>query len=148
MARPTLALCHSQLTVVRSASSIIVADNASLVDANIDPAVALNCWGFDTIWVGCEITAGTNPSLTIEPLIRDADAADGSRWRRLSPVPGSTLSVTVPADLTMSELRVDGQAAVYLRISAVANPGSTTAWKILASPGVKRNVTGPFSPTS
>ncbi len=135
------------LCVARSATALIAADSATLTDANIDPTKAIDCWGLDSIFVGVEITGGTNPGMTIEPLFRDPDAADGSRWRRLiTGVPdGVTLAAaaiqstgSIPADLSMIELRVFGWRSVFLRISAVANATSTTAWKILAMPGKSR----------
>ena len=149
MARPVRALSHVSWTEVRSASAVIAADSATLTDVNIDPTVALNCWGYDTIFVGVEITGGASPTMTIEPLFRDADATDGSRWRRLlvGALNGVTLGAATVAttgalapDLTSSEIRVFGHTSVYLRITAVANAGSTTAWKIVAKPGVTRDV--------
>lgn len=144
MARVSGALIVGQTTIVRSASAVIAADSATLTDANIPPAQALDCSGYDTILVGVEITAGSSPTMTIEALFRDADAADGSRWARylLGAAPGVTLA-SLAAETTGAlapniqwvELRVFGHPLVFLRITAVANSGSTTAWKILARPG-------------
>lgn len=130
----------------RSGSAVIAADSATLTDANIDPTLALDCSGLDSIFVGVEIAGGTNPTMTIEPLFRDEGAADGSRWFRLmtGALDGVTLAAAanqttgaLSSNVNFVELRVFGQK-VFLRISAVANPTSTTAWKILAMPGKAR----------
>lgn len=147
MARKTGQLRTGETTVVRSASAIIAADSATLTDANFPVAQALDCTGFDTILVGVEITAGTNPSMTLEALFRDADAADGSRWGRmlLGAAPGVTATAlanettaALASNVAWCELRVFGHPSVMLRITAVANAASTTAWKILARPGQVR----------
>lgn len=156
MARPIRSLLHGRFCEVRSGSGgVIVADNAVLTDANIDPTLVLDCWGFDTIFVGVEITAGTNPTMTIEPLFRDEDAADangggaGCRWKRLAmgARDGFTLAAALAAedsgalapDALPVELRVYGHRKVFLRIKAVANPTSTTGYKIIAMPGRRRD---------
>ncbi len=136
----------------RSATALIAADSATLSDANIPPASALDCSGLDSIFVGVEITGGTGPTMTIEPLFRDEGAADGSRWFRLmtGALDGVTLGAAankttgaLASNADFAELRVFGQK-VFLRISAVANATSTTAWKILVMPGKARPV-GRFS---
>ncbi len=136
------------IAAVRSGSGAIAADNATLNDTNIPPAQAIDCSGYDSIYVGVEITAGSSPTMTVEPLFYDPDAADGSRWKRLQQgardgVTAAALGneVTPALDGTaLVELRVHGHSKVFLRVTAVANPGSTTAWKILAMPGkVRRN---------
>ncbi len=127
-----------------------------LTDANIDPTVALDCYGYDSIFVAVEITAGTSPTMTIEALLRAADAADGARWKRL--MLGAKDGVTLAAlanettgalapDINPVELRVYGSRAVFLRVTAVANSASTTAWKILARPGKRRDVMTQAPPT-
>jgi hypothetical protein len=147
MARNTT-LKDRGVIIARSAAALIAADNATLTDANIAPASALDCSGLDTIFVGVEITGGTSPTMTVEPLFRDEGAADGSRWFRLKT--GALDGVTPAAVANQStgalasnvdfvELRVFGQK-VFLRISAVANATSTTAWKILVMPGKVRPV--------
>jgi hypothetical protein len=149
MARPVRQLSHGQWTEVRSATAAIAADSGTLTDANIPPAQALDCWGFDSIFVAVEITGGASPTMTVEALFRDADAADGSRWERL--MLGARDGVTAAAlanentgalapNANPVELRVFGARSVFLRITAVANAGSTTAWKIIAMPGKKRAV--------
>lgn len=144
MARKSGALFTGETIVARSATAVIAADDATLTDANIPPAQALDCSGFDTILVGVEITAGTSPTITVEPLFRDADAADGSRWGRylLGAAPGVTLGAlgsettgALPPNTQWVEIRVFGHPAVFLRRSAVTNATNTTAWKILVRPG-------------
>ncbi len=143
MSRAT-GLVRGQTAVARSAAALIVADSGTLTDTNIPPAQGLDCTGYDTILVGVEITAGSGPTMTLEALFRDADAADGARWGRysLGAAPGVTLgalaSEKTPAlasNIAWAELRVFGHPLVFLRIDAVANATSTTAWKILARPG-------------
>jgi hypothetical protein len=144
MARPG-GLSTTQVAAAREISGEIAADSATLSDALFPPASALDCRGFDSIFVGVEITGGVSPTCTIEPIFRDGDAADQARWGRLlvgSP-PGVTAasaavqSTGALAPLTMVELFVFGRL-VYLRRTAVTNEGSTTAMKILAIPGRPR----------
>lgn len=131
----------------RTGAAIIAAEGTDYSDANYPVASAINCSVYQTIFVGCEITGGSSPTMTIEPLFRDPDAADGARWKRLlvGAPPGVTLAAAATAttgalapDVSLAELRVFGWPLVYLRISAVANAASTTAWKILAMPGQRR----------
>lgn len=140
--------------IARSASAVIAAENASLVDANYPVAQALDCSGFDTILVGCEITGGAAPTMTIEALVRDNPSednsvADGARWKRmlLGAKEGITAIASPVAEDTGAldgasfvELRVFGAKRVMLRIKAVTNAAGTTAWKILAVGGKTRNV--------
>lgn len=144
MTRKTGALFTGETAVLRSASAAIAADSAALTDANIPPADAINCAGLDTVIVGVEITGGSSPTMTLEPLFRDPDAADGSRWGRylLGAAPGVTLASlasettgALASNTQWAELRVFGHPAVFFRVTAVANAGSTTAWKILGRPG-------------
>jgi len=145
MARPG-GLSTTQVANVREIAGVIAADSATLSDANFPPASALDCRGFDSIFVGVEIDGGSSPTCTIEPLFRDGDAADQARWTRLlvgSP-PGVTAaaaaiqSTGALAALTMVEIFVFGRL-VYLRRTAVTNSGSTTAMRILAIPGRPRS---------
>lgn len=137
----------TSFTIARSASALIAADSSTLTDANIPLASAIDCSGYDTILVGAEITGGTNPTMTVEPLFRDSEAADGSRWKRIQL--GAPPGVTATALATQNtgalaqisdfvEIRVFGHPSVFLRISAVANAASTTAWQILVRPGAVR----------
>lgn len=141
MARNTTLKDRGVITV-RSASAVIAADSATLTDANIVPSLALDCSGLDSIFVGSEITGGTNPAMTLELLFRDDGAADGSRWFRLATAAYQSAGPLVP-NANFAELRVYGQK-VFLRIASVLNATNTTAWKILAMPGAARPV-GRFS---
>lgn len=140
MARKTGALFTGEVSIARSASAVIAADSATLTDANIPPAQGLDCSAFDTILVGVEITAGSSPTMTIETLARDAEAADGSRWKRMTaglafegtPAVGDTGALDGTAFV---ELPVFGHPLVFLRRKAVTNATNTTAWKILVMPG-------------
>ena len=149
--RTTLALDSYRMTEVRTIAGVIAADSATLSDANILVAEALDCRGFDTIWVGVEITGGAAPTCTIEALFRDEGGADGSRWQRIqtgalnsvSPTASPTDQVanqltSVLTNLQQCEIRVDGWKQVYLRRTAVTNAAGTTTMKILARPGKTR----------
>jgi hypothetical protein len=137
--------------VARSVTGAIAAESATLSDANYDPAAGLDCFGYDTIFVGVEITAGTSPTITIEPLFRDSsDATDGARWFRIKcgvtegVTPASAANLTTGAlasNADFTELKVFGCRNVFLRASAVANATSTTAWKVLVMPGKVRDTT-------
>jgi hypothetical protein len=137
------------VSIAREIAGVIAAENASLVDANYPTSGALGCRGYDTIFVGVEITAGTNPTATIEPLFRDAEAPDGSRWKRklLGAREGFTLAAALASEDTgalgsnsdLVEIRVDGAPLVFLRVKAVANAASTSNLKILVQPGRKRS---------
>lgn len=140
---------RDEVTVARAQGlTPIAADNATLSDANYPLANAIGCRGFDTIWVGVEITAGTNPTATVEALFRNGEAADQLRWHRrlLGAPPGITALAAAVAEDTgaltsngpMAEIRVDGAPIVYLRIKAVTNATSTTECKILVMPGKRR----------
>jgi hypothetical protein len=146
MARPG-GLSATQLSAVRTVAGVIAADSSTLTDANIPPASALDCRGFKTVWLGVEIAGGVSPTATLEVLVRDADAADGSRWKKLlvGSAPGVTLAAaasqkTSALDGTsLVEVRVDGRSAVFFRIDVVTNPGSTTSITILAMGGEPRS---------
>lgn len=144
MARPT-GLHPSRVAVARTKSGVIAIDSATLTDANIDPDEAFDCRGYQTVWVGVEIAGGTSPTATIEALVRDEDAADGARWKRLlvgSP-DGVTLASAASAKTSaldgtaLYELRVDGRL-VFFRVDAVTNSSSTTSLSILVMPGKPR----------
>lgn len=136
-----------EIGIVRAGAAIIAADNATLTDANIPVAGAFNASGLDTVFIGVEIDAGSSPTMTIEFLFRDANAADGSRWKRLlqGARPGVTLAALTAEDsgaldgTKLVEMRCWGYGLVFPRITAVANAGSTTGWRILAMPGQARN---------
>lgn len=147
MARKTGGLWTGEVAELRSIAGVIAADSTTLTDANIPPAQAIDCSGLDTVLVAVEIAAGTNPTATIEALLYDENAADGSRWKRmlLGAAPGVTatslanettgaLAYTTNA-LNFAELRVFGHSKVFFRVSAVTNATSTTSMKILGIPG-------------
>lgn len=145
MARKTGCLRTGETTIARSAASILVADAAAGTDAATPPAQALDCSGFDTIFVGLEVTVPGTSTSTVEPYFYDPDAPDGSRWSKalLGAAPGVTLGA-LAAEVTpalpgtgasYAELRVNGHSKVFLRLATVANAVGTTAWKILVRPG-------------
>jgi hypothetical protein len=143
MANRVTGIRAGAISVVRSASGVIAADSATLTDANISPTMCVDCQGLRSVLVGVEITAGTSPTMTIEALFRDADAPDGSRYKRLlhGPRDGETTGAAAALDTgaldgtSFRELLVFGWQSVFFRITAVANSASTTAWKILVVPG-------------
>jgi len=93
---------------------LIAAESSTLTDANFPVAQALDCAGFDTIWVGVEITAGTNPTMTIEVLVRDDDAADGARWKKL--LVGSPDGVTAAAAASQKTSALDGTSFAECKV--------------------------------
>lgn len=122
----------------RSASAAIAADSSTLTDANIDPTVAIDVTGLETIWVAPDITGGASPTMTFEVLSRDANASDGQRWRRQRNASGLVASPVLAVG-EMAELSVPPCGKVFIRITAVTNAGGTTAWKILVLPGKRTN---------
>lgn len=133
----------------RAISGAIAADSATLTDANFPPASGFSCQGYDTILVGVEIVAGTNPTATVELLFRDEEAADGSRWKRLLlgaregitalASPASETTGALGSNSDFIELRCFGASLVYPRVTAVTNSASTTSMKILVLPGRQRS---------
>lgn len=122
--------------------SAVAADSGTLSDA-LFPLLAdattggtIDCRGLATLWVSVEFTGGTNPTIDLDPLIRDDNAADGSRWKRL--MPGDSPAVYQPTlDGTgFVEIRCDG-GKLFPRIKAVT--GSPTGIVILARPGAALN---------
>ncbi len=137
MAYSTSTLTDGEWTIAREATAVIAADNATLTDVNIPVAQAIDCRGLESIFVTVAITAGSSPGMTIEALFRDGNAADGSRWVRV--YAGSAVVATTSLTPGVSqEITVHGHSSVFLRVTAVANATSTTAWKILARPGQRR----------
>lgn len=131
MSRSVAGITRGAVGVARSA--LTAADNTSLIDANIPIAQAIDCRGFDTIWVGVEFTTGTSPTATLEVLFRDGAAPDGLRWKRpyLGAQNGVTAIVAPVARTTPAldgtafvELRVDGHANVFIRCTAVTGAPS------------------------
>jgi hypothetical protein len=144
VARKTGKLVESEVTELRSAAAAIAADNATLTDANIPPASAFSSQEFDSVLLSAEITGGASPSFTLELLLRDLEAPDGQRWKRLALAKrfggdDSTPQTTVTLDGTkFVEVLTYGAELIFPRITSVTNAGGTTAWKILARPGARR----------
>lgn len=129
---------------VRAAEGTLAADSSTLTDANIDPTLAVNCQGLDSIFLSLECDGATGVTVDVEPLFRDDDAADAERWKRIAL--GSRDGVTLAAaanqkltvgELAMVEFRVFGWGKVYFRVDAVS-AASGTAWRLLAMPGKRR----------
>lgn len=135
------ALSNEAWCKAREGSVAIAADDTVLTDANIPPSEALDCQSFETIWVRVAIDGGASPTMTLEALFRDNEAADGARWVRNRDAAG-VLTTPALAPGQAFELAVDGWPAVFLRVTAVANPGATTGWRILARPGKRRRPRG------
>lgn len=150
MARKTGGFWTGLITELRAVTALLAADNTTLTDANIPPASAIDCSGLDTVLIGVEVTGAPTATITVEALFYDAEAADGARWRRLllGAPPGVTLAALanetsgalgVAANaINLVELRVFGHSKVFFRVSAVANPAGSTAWKIIGMPGKVR----------
>jgi hypothetical protein len=122
----------------RVTGSPVTADNTSLTDGNIPTTQsdtlggAIQCRGFQTIWLGVAFTGGTNPTVTIDPLTRDEDAADGSRWVRLGfGTPAAPLTFVLDGTFFV-EVRVEGRLT-FPRISAVTS--TPTQVDLLVLPG-------------
>lgn len=153
MARPN-SITPGRFYQARATAGVIAADSATLTDANILPTDAFDATGYDSVFVKVEIDNGSSPTVTLEPLFRDPDANDGSRWVRHKM--GAPAGVVAPGSAPASqatpamangdcvEVVTYGEPLVYMRINAVANSGSTTACRILVKPGMVRGVrTGP-----
>lgn len=148
MARVTLGFDQNTFTTIRT--GITSADSATLTDANINPALAIKCHAFDSVFVGAECVGGTLTSITIEPLFRDADRADGSRWLRYWQ--GAQAGITPAGSLAgqslagmdgtvMGELQVFGHFLVFFRVSALTLGGATSV-NIVAKAGLSRDTRG------
>jgi hypothetical protein len=143
MARIAGGIRGGSVVIVRQAASIIVADSATLTDANIDPTLGFSSKEYDSVLLSVEITAGTNPTMTLEMLLGDAEAADGARWKRIALAKrfggDDAANQALVVDSTkFIEFVTFGAELIFPRVTAVANPTSTTAWKILALPGARR----------
>lgn len=152
MARKSGQLRTGETTVARAnaAQAPIAIDSATLSDANY-PAISgvltggLDCSGFDTIFVGVEVTVPGTSTMTLEPLFFDPDGAVDQKLSRLmlGAAPGVTATAlanevtsALPGlESQYAELRVYGHPQVFLRIQAVGNTTNTTGWKILVRPG-------------
>lgn len=146
MARAT-GISKGVITIAREIPGLIAIDSATLTDANIIPSKAINCAGYESLFVGVEIDVPGTALMTIEALFRDPNAADGSRWRRMfvGARGGFTLAAALAAEDTgpldgtkMVELRVWNHSQVFFRVSAVANAAGTTGSRILVLPKTPR----------
>lgn len=133
-----LVMTTGEVAAVRTVTGApVAADSTTLADATFDPTPdpttggAIQCRGFATIWLGVELAGGTAPTVTIEPLVRDEEAADQSRWKTVLSA-GSVLRTSALTGASFEEVRVDG-GRVYPRIHAVT--GDPTTVRILARPG-------------
>lgn len=145
MTRPA-GLNPTQMSAARTISGVIAAESATLSLANFPLAQALDCYGYETIFVGVEITAGTNPTATIEVLAYDPDGVASQVWKKL--LVGSPPGVTAASaasqktsaldGTSLCEVRVCGRKQIMLRVDAVTNATNTTAMTILAMPGARR----------
>ena len=68
-------------------------------------------------------------------IVRDAEAPDGQRWKRLGATDTGALDGSAYAELRLDSGPDD---LIFPRVKAVANSGSTTAMKILVRPGKRR----------
>lgn len=142
MARP-ISLMTNQISAVRTKSgSPVAADSGTLTDANF-PLLAssttggtIDCRALATIWIGVEFTGGTTPTIDLDPLIRDEEAADGARWKRLLTASGPAVYQPTLDGVGFVEIRVDG-GQMYPRIKAVT--GNPTQVVLLARPGTLLN---------
>ena len=145
MTRPvSLTTDPARLSAVRTITGAPVAsDSATLTDVNFPEARhatlggSINCKDIATIWLGIEVIGAGAVTVDLDLLLRDQDAADGKRWRRmLFGSPGAvfqpTFSATTAAGSGLIEMRVDG-CLIYPRIFNVT--GSPTSVILLARPG-------------
>jgi len=139
--------------MIRQVTAVIAADSTTYTDANFPVASAFDATGYDSIFLCCEIDAGTNPTLTVELMYRDPDAVDGQRWKKLllGTQPGVTAAARALIDSgaltpavgsttvgTVVELRTYGHSLIFPRVTGVANATSTTEYRLLAMPGASR----------
>lgn len=115
------------------------------VDASYPLSAAVDCTGWETVLVGIEIDAGTNPTAVLEMLWRDDDATtDGQRWKQL--LQGALEGVTLAAQAAQvtsalttggppQEMRVLGNPFIFPRFKTLGGTGTPTALRILMLPG-------------
>ena len=113
----------------------IAADNATLTDANYPITSAIDCTGWETVIVKVSVTAGTAPTMTLEALFRDDNAADGNRWVRRVLAGAALTTGAILTDVHEQELVVDGHDLVFFRVSAITNSASTTAASVYVRAG-------------
>ena len=126
------------------------ADPPGATDSTFSPTatstvVPVDCSELATVWVACEMSNGGTQlaqgagSIVLDPLWRDAGAADGFRWKR--PGFGPDASATLPTQPTLDaggrwvEIRVDG-SLVFPRIETVTGTADTVV--VLVRPGQPR----------
>lgn len=160
MARKSGAIRTGETIVARGAGSgigaantVLAIDSATLSDANY-PNVsgvltgAIDCTGYDSIFVGIEVDVPGTSTAILEALFFDPNGAVDQKLSRnmLGAAPGVTATALAaektPAlpgvESQYAELRVFGHPQVFLRVDTVANAGSTTGYKILVRPGKVR----------
>lgn len=143
MARP-VSLMTNEISAVRTVTDGggVSADSTTLTDSNF-PLLAdavnggtVDCRTLSTLWVDVEFVGGTSPSIELDPLIRDGNAADGSRWKRLLFGDSPAAAQPLLDGSGFVEVRVDG-GQMYPRIKSVS--GAPTSVIILARPGALLN---------
>lgn len=87
--------------------------------------------GMKTVWLGLQCVAGANPTATVAPRVRDAEAADGSRWKDLT-IGGSAQSVVLTNNGPFIEVRVDSRDFIPVVTDLTGTPTSAS---ILVFPG-------------
>jgi hypothetical protein len=132
----------SKVRIVATQSGSIAADSATLTDANYPPAAdatnggTVSCRGLRTIWLGAARADGTalagGTSIEVEALVRDSEAADGQRWKRMLDSSGSPITFVLDGTGFL-ELPVYGRL-VFVRVSNVTG-SITQAVHLLAFPG-------------
>lgn len=124
--------------------SPVAADSTTLTDTNYPAAAnattggAMRFWNVEALLVALESEGGAGVSVTLSPLFRDEDAADGARWRAVS---GASGSVTLASGGPFEVVAVHG-AHVFPRITAVT--GSPTTVRLLIKPATAQMGPGIF----
>ena len=132
MTRP-IGLSPDKVSLARK----VTAKDTVFTDASLPASTSSTLGGmvrsgsYQTMWLGLECVAGTNPTAVVSPRVRDADAPDGSRWKDLT-VSGSAQSVTLANNGPFIEVRVDGRDWIPVLTDLTGTPTSAT---ILIFPG-------------
>lgn len=132
----------SKVRIVATQSGAIAADSATLTDANYPLGAdattggTVSCRGLRTIWVSAARADGTalagGTSVEVEVLVRDSEATDGRRWKRLLDAAGSPITFVLDGTGFL-EVPVYGRL-VFLRVTDVTG-SITQAVHLLAFPG-------------
>lgn len=141
-----ITLARGAGSVIGQANVVLAADPAPGLDSVTPPAQMIDCEGYDSIFVGVDIAGGTAPTMTIQLLFRDSEAANGSRWRQVAigardgitavASPAIETSGALGNGSTFVELRTLGHRFVFSRITAVGGtPAGSTGWAIYVKPG-------------